>query len=84
MWKKAVALWTPYTVGDKPKRQKLEVVYDPMRALDEARVQGLWSWINSTENPKETCQGGTTNMDQKFFRDLLEVEAWISNEVHIS
>ena len=64
---------TPYTADEKPKRCKQEIEYDPIRPLDEARFRSLWSWINSTENPKETRQGGTTNMDQKFFRDLLEV-----------
>ena len=45
VWKRAVALQMPYTVKDKPKHRKKEVIYDPMQALDEARVQGLWTWI---------------------------------------
>ena len=81
MRKRAVALWTPFTVGDKPKRLKQEVVYDPMWALDKARVQGLRSWIDSTENPNETRRGGMMSMGRQFFKELLEVGTWISNEV---
>ena len=79
--KREAALRTPYIVTEKPKHQKQEVVYDPMRALDEATVRGLKSWIYSMENPNETRRGGTTSMGRKFFRELLEVGKWISNEV---
>ena len=79
--KRAAALRTSYIVRDKLKRQKQEVVYDPTRALDEARVQGLRSWIDSTENPNETCWGGTMSMDRQFLQELLDIGTWISNEV---
>ena len=74
----------PYIAGDKLKRRMQEVLYDPLWALDEAMVQGLWSWGNSTENPNETRRNGTTNIGRQFFRDLLEVGTWISNKVFIS
>ena len=79
--KREVALQMPYTVGEKPKHRKQEVVYDPTRALDEVRVQGLRSWMDSTKNPNETRQGGTTSMGRQFFRELLDVGTWISNDV---
>ena len=43
VWKRALALCTPYTAGDKPKHCKPEVKYKLNRALDEERVQGLWN-----------------------------------------
>ena len=82
--KRVPTLCTPYIANNKPKRRKQVIEYDPSRPLDGARVQGLWSWINSIENPKKTHRGGTTNMDWKFFKDLLEVGLWISNEVRVS
>ena len=54
--KRAPALCTPYTVGEKPKHRKQKIDYDLSQPLDEARVRSLWSCINSIENPKKTRQ----------------------------
>ena len=80
--KRGKALCTPYTARERPKRRKKETAYDPLRVVEEARMNALLKWTLSTD-ASMTIRGGTTEMTREFFRDLLTPGVWISNEVWI-
>ena len=77
--KRAAPLCSPFTC-ERPKRKKNEVVYHPTRELDESRLSAVNQWISSESEPK-TIRGGTSDLTKDFFRELLKVGEWLSNEV---
>ena len=80
--KRGKALCTPYTAGEQPKRKKKETIYDPLRGVEDARVNALIKWTSGTKAPM-TIRGGTTEMTHELFHNLMTPGTWISNEVWI-
>ena len=80
--KRGKALCTPYTAGERSKRRKKETAYDPLRVVEEARINTLLKWISVTDAPT-SIRGGTTEMTREFFHDLMTLGTWISNKVWI-
>ena len=72
--KRGKALFTPYTARERPKKRKKETAYDPLRVVEDARVNAFLKWTSSTDAPM-TVRGGTTEMTQEFFRDLMTPSA---------
>ncbi len=48
--------------------------------MDESRLSVVLQWISSDTELK-TIWGGTLDLTRTFFRELLEVGEWLSNEV---
>ena len=42
--KRGKTLFTSYTVGKQPKNRKKETIYDPLRAVEDTRVNALLKW----------------------------------------
>ncbi len=80
--KRGKALCTPYTAGERPKRRKKETAYDPLRVVEETRINTVLRWTSAADAPT-TIRGGTTDMTRAFFHDLMTPGVWISNEVWI-
>ena len=49
--KRGKALCTPYTARELLKRRKKETAYDPLRVVEEARMNALLKWTLSTDAP---------------------------------
>ena len=80
--KRSKALCTSYTDGERPKRRNKEIVYNPLQAVKDVRVNALLKWTLGTEAPTTIC-GRTTEMTREFFHNLMTPGTWISNEVWI-
>ena len=78
--KRAPALLSPFTAGQRPKKRKKEVCFDPLRSMDPSQTEVLMRWVSSDKESK-TILGGTSDLSRDFFRTLIQTREWLTNEV---
>ena len=78
--KLAPALLTSFIAGQRPKKRKNEVRFDPLQPVDPSQMAVLMQWVSSKGELK-TIRGGTFDLLRDFFRTLIQTGEWLSNEV---
>ena len=68
--KRTPTLLSPFTAGQRPKKRKNEVRFDPLQPVDPSQMAVLMSWVLSEGEPK-TIRGGTSDLSRDFFQTLI-------------